>query len=228
MLVRGVPIRDAEGAVERWFGTVTDIDDGHRLSEDRELLANELAHRIKNIFAVITGLISLRARGDEKLLAFGDDLNATIQALSRAQGFVHPLSGAGAELLGLLKEMMAPYSYNDGASVSITGDPVCFGAKSATPLALVFHELATNATKYGALSRDTGRVEINVTQADKDVVITWRETGGPQVSPPDKAGFGSRLISRAIKNQMSGKLDQTWDKNGLIVTISLPLELIAK
>ncbi len=226
VISRAIPARHDSGPT-RWFGTLTDIDDGRRLSEDRELLAGELAHRIKNIFAVISGLISLRARGDEKLLKFGDELNATIQSLSRAQGFIDPLSGDGAELLGLLNSLMAPYATGHEALVTVSGDAVSFGAKSATPLALVFHELATNAAKYGALSQEGGRVDITVGKIGDAVQIDWRESSGPEVNAPQSEGFGSRLITRSVTNQMSGKIERNWLPQGLHTRIIIPREQLA-
>jgi len=224
MLVRGVPIRDAEGQIGRWFGTLTDIDTGHRLSENRELLAGELAHRIKNIFAVMAGLISMRARGDDKLMEFSADLNATIQSLSGAQDLVRPLDGTGAELLGLLEVLLAPYSSGSRLAVELSGDPVKFGAKAATPLALVFHELGTNAAKYGAFSVDGGVVSVHVSALENEVQIVWQETGGPTVEQPSSAGFGSRLVSRSIKNQLGGSVQHDWNSDGLVATITLPLD----
>ena len=224
MLSRGTPFRNEAGEIERWFGTLTDIDAGHRLSQDRELLAGELAHRIKNIFAVISGLVGLRARGDDTLVAFANDLTSTIHALSRAQDLVRPLDGTGSEMPILLDALLAPYSGGTQASVQVSGDPAKFGAKAATPLALIFHELGTNAAKYGALSQETGKLSIKVAQVDDKVTIVWRETGGPPVAEPTSEGFGSRLIARSVKNQLGGTIQHNWDSAGLIVTIALPLE----
>lgn len=227
MLARGLPVRGPNGQIERWFGTITDIDDTHRHSEERELLASELAHRIKNIFSVISGLITLRARGDEKLEAFGEELGATIRSLGRAQDFVRPLkSEKGDELVSLLDILMAPYQDGKGTRVQITGDRVKVGAKAATPLALVFHELATNAAKYGALSIPDGTLSITIAKNGHNVSIGWRENNGPPAKEPTSNGFGSRLIEMATRNQLGGAIERQWNEDGFAVDISLPLDRI--
>lgn len=227
MLSRALPLHDANGEITGWFGTLTDIDDTHRQKEERELLAGELAHRIKNIFSVISGLISLRSRGDEKLETFGQELTAAIRSLGRAQDFVRPLdSEKSDELVALLDILMAPYQDGAGKRVALTGDRVEVGPRAATPLALIFHELATNAAKYGALSEVVGRVTIAIERREDSVTIAWQEHGGPEVQEPDSQGFGSRLIDMATRNQLGGNLDKVWDANGLAVNITLPLERI--
>ncbi|WFL78426.1 PAS domain-containing protein [Altererythrobacter arenosus] len=224
VIARGLPFKTADGIVERWFGTITDIDDGHRLSDTRELVAKELAHRIKNIFAVISGLITLRTRGHAELEAFGQEINATIRTLGRAQEFVRPLDKDGSEELSeLLELLMSPYQDGAGGRVTIIGDAVPICQKVATPIALVFHEFATNATKYGALSTDKGSVSIEIEQDGEEVAIRWHERGGPRVSSPEQFGFGTRLADTAIRNQLGGKIERDWQADGLIVEITVPL-----
>ena len=227
MLSRGVPVTHEDGTIDRWFGTLTDIDEGHRLSESRELLAGELSHRIKNIFAVISGLVSLRTRGNPELEKFGREINETVRALGRAQEFVRPLdSEKGDELVGLLEVLMAPYQNGAGDRVSITGDKVEIGSRVATPMALVFHELATNAAKYGALSDNNGRISLDIKRTGDTVVITWQERDGPSAALPDRQGFGGRLIDTAVMNQLGGAIDREWDSGGLRLEIALPLERV--
>ena len=161
-LSRALAIRDHDGAVRRWYGTLTDVDSSHKISESRDLLARELSHRIKNIFAVVAGLVSIRARRHEAARQFADELIDAIRALGRAHDFVRPVEGAkGDRLRGLLTELMAPYS--DGRErIEIGGKDCSIGARAATPLALIFHELATNSAKYGALSVEGGTVFIEI------------------------------------------------------------------
>ena len=223
MLSRAVPSTD-DPETARWFGTLTDIDDATRLLRERELLAGELAHRIKNIFSVIIGLISLHARGNAANETFAATLSDTIRALSRAQEFALQIDRIDAkDLKGLLEVLMAPYGAPGTAAVTITGPPVAFSVRAATPLALVFHEMATNSAKYGALSAATGTLAIAIERTAEDAVITWRETGGPQIEPPTNEGFGSRLMTMAISNQLGGRLEQSWEPGGLRAAITLPL-----
>lgn len=223
VLSRAVPSTD-DPETARWFGTLTDIDDARRALEERELLAGELAHRIKNVFSVIIGLTSLHARGNAVHEAFAHALSENIRALARAQDFALQMDSVRAEdLKDLLEVLMAPYGAPGSSAVSITGDAVSFGARAATPLALVFHEMATNSAKYGALSRIDGTVVISVSQGENDATITWQEAGGPSTQPPKSEGFGSRLMTMAITHQLGGSMEQEWNPEGLSATIRVPL-----
>jgi PAS domain S-box-containing protein len=220
-LSRALPVRNAEGAITRWYGTLTDVDDGHRLSESRDLLARELSHRIKNIFAVVAGLVSIRARRREELQEFADELNEAIRALGRAHDFVRPVEGAkGDSLHGLLAELMAPYCV--GADrVRIDGGDCEIGTRAATPLALIFHELATNSAKYGALSVEAGKIRIDIDCSDGDEFtrLHWREEGGPPIGEIRAEGFGTRVLTMAVESQLGGSLERRYLSTGLEVDL---------
>lgn len=224
MLSRAVPLKGEDGEVSGWFGTVTDIDNNHRIGEARELVANELSHRIKNIFAVVSGLISLRARGAEELSNFAKEINETIRTLARAHDFVRPFDNqSGDDFLELIEVLMAPYQDKAGQRIAITGDSIPIASRIATPVALVFHELATNASKYGALSVDGGTVAISSSNDGEKLAIEWRENGGPKIGAPESTSFGARLIDTAVSAQLGGSIDREWDEDGLKVTMALPL-----
>ena len=228
VLMQVLPLLDAEGEVEQWFATATDIDDGHRLSESRELMARELAHRIKNIFAVITGLVSLRARGKSDVKEFAEQLIETIHSLGRAQDFVRPLTEEkGEDLRGLLDVLMAPYADGGKHQVRIEGVTAPIGMRAATPIALIFHELATNSAKYGALSAEGGEVEIALREGDDTIEIVWHETGGPQVTPPESEGFGTRLLRMSVESQLDGSINREWNDGGLVVRLVIPRRTLA-
>lgn len=228
-LSRALPLKGRDGNVVRWFGTLTDVDTGHREIESRDLLARELSHRIKNIFAVIAGLVSLRSRRRPELREFAEELSSSIRALGRAHDFVRPLEGATKNsLTALLTELMAPYALSENR-ISITGADCPIGPRAATPLALVFHELATNAAKYGALSVEGGRVAIAVDCENGDGMtrVTWREQGGPAVGQPATDGFGTRLLAMAIEGQLAGRFERRYLTTGLEIDITIPDEAIA-
>ncbi len=226
------PTENGDEEPRRWFGTVTDRDDHHRHLQSREMLANELSHRIKNIFAVVSGLIAMRSRRYPEMKEFADDLNGTIRALGRAHDFVRPVAGAkGDSLSGLLKELMAPYFGGGDDRVILSEGDCAIGPRSATPLALIFHELATNSAKYGSLSVDEGKVRIHFDCDGDDAEIVWREQGGPAPQRPaddgSNAGFGSRLVKMAVEGQLNGRMDHIWHDDGLEVRLNLPLPTIA-
>ena len=232
VLGRALPIRSEDGKITRWFGTCTDIHEQREAAEEREVIAQELSHRIKNIFAVISGLISFAARRRPELAGAAEDLRERIAALGRAHDFVRPHSRLSRpvdqnSLHGLLDELFAPYQ-RDGAGLHVTGDDLPIDDRAATPLALLFHELATNAAKYGALSADQGRVAIQVAIGPDAVTLDWTETGGPPVRPAATEGFGSKLIELSAMRQLGGTVTRDWRPEGLAVRIVLPAGALSR
>ena len=227
-LGRAVPVRDAKGKITRWIGTCTDIHDERMAAERSELLSQELSHRIKNIFSIVTGLIGLSARRDPALRPFARTLSERVAALGRAHDFARPHSEKSrpvvdsVALKGLLGKLFEPYSIDGNVRVRLLGDDPDVDDKGATPLALLYHELATNAAKYGALSVPDGHVDIHVQQADQTLRIVWDETGGPPVEgPPPREGFGSQLVALSVEKQLDGRVVREWRREGLRVTVEL-------
>lgn len=234
-LSRAMPIRNAEGAVTRWFGTGTDIAEMKRLEQAKALLSQELSHRIKNIFAVISALLALSARQYPEARAFARAARTRIAALARAHEFVRPHTESsrpsldGTTLHAFLRDLFLPYDDEAGQPrVIISGDDADFDDQAATPVALLFHELATNAAKYGALSAPEGRVDLTTLRAGDRYVMTWRERGGPPVTgTPDASGFGSSLLALSVEGQLGGGLEQTWAAGGLQVVADVPATALA-
>ncbi len=223
-----VPVVENEGEPVRWFGTVTDIDEVHQALEERDLLAKELAHRIKNIFAVVIGLAMLKARKAPEHEPFARDLTRVLQALGRAHEFVRPEDGAMQDSLkGLLEALFAPYSDSDDSPrVQIEGADAAISQRSATPLALVFHELATNSAKYGALSTEEGHVNLVVSDADDAIALVWTEHGGPPVREASESGFGSRLVEMSVTGQLQGSWERRFEPGGLVVELTMAKEAL--
>ncbi|MGV8832800.1 MAG: PAS domain-containing protein [Devosia sp.] len=230
-----LPIRDASGAIIRWIGTCTDIHETKLAAEERELVAQELSHRIKNIFAVLTGIISLSARGRPEVKPFADELRQRIYALGEAHDFVRPHSKgtepavSQSSLRSLIERLMRPYHASDAERVSFQGEDATIDDGAATPLALLFHELATNAAKYGALSVEEGHVVLTGrSAADGRYHLTWKEAGGPSVVSSSSDGFGSRVIELSVQGQLRGELERIWDSDGLRVEIDLPVDAMTR
>jgi PAS domain S-box-containing protein len=228
---RAMPIRNGAGDIVRWIGTCTDIDEQKRLAERNEILSQELSHRIKNIFSVINALIGLSARDYPESRNFAKTLGERVTALGSAHDFVRPHSersrpkSISPTLQGMMAQIFAAYpAYADGR-MTIDGDDLPIDDRAATPMALVFHELATNAIKYGALKYGAGTVAIRITTHDDGVTIIWSEDGCTEtVSEPESAGFGTRLIMMSITQQLGGTISKNWRKTGLQVEIGLPLK----
>jgi PAS domain S-box-containing protein len=227
-LGRALPVREG-GRIVRWIGTCTDIHETKLAAEQNEILNRELSHRIKNIFAVVAGLIELTGRANRELRPLFKDLVERIVALGRAHNFARPHSEQSrprvpnGQLHGLLNELMAPYQSADGRRVTIVSDAIKLDDRGATPIALIMHELATNAAKYGALKEAEGHVTITSVQDGEEVTITWQERGGPRVAgAPERRGFGSSLISLSAERQLAGKLAERWDPEGVTFELKVP------
>jgi PAS domain S-box-containing protein len=227
-LGRALPIRDRDGTITRWFGTCTDIHDSKLLQEQREIITHELSHRIKNIFSVIGGLVTLTTRQNPALANFASDLRDRIVALGRAHDFVRPHSDASRpgksqnSLFGMLEQLLSPYRSGAGDRIAIAGEDLEIDDRSATPLALLFHELATNAAKYGALHTPEGKVVISACRRDSAIELIWDEQGGPIVTEPDHEGFGTKLIALSVTRQMGGEIRREWRPGGLLVRLIIP------
>lgn len=229
VLGRALPLRGADGAIDRWYGTCTDIHAAKETTENLALLSQELSHRIKNIFAIVNGLIGQSARWYPECKAFASDIQQRLGALGRAHDFVRPHSEASRSiatlptLQNLLREILRPYRAMDDHRIDITGDEVMIDDRSATPLALVLHELATNAAKYGALSTPSGRVTIDTSLIGDACRIRWTEAGGPPIErEPDHRGFGAKLTAVSVEGQLGGVLTRRWLPEGLDVVLECP------
>nr|WP_314527328.1 PAS domain-containing protein [uncultured Brevundimonas sp.] len=235
-LGRAVAIHDEEGRITRWFGTCTDIDELKRLEQGRELVSQELSHRIKNIFAVVSALVALSARQYPEAKAFSASLRTRIAALARAHEFVRPHTETSQPTVGattlhtFLADLFKAYADDVGlARVIISGDDAVFDDQAATSVALLFHELATNAAKYGALSQKEGSVLLHTAQDGDRFVLTWSERDGPRIDgPPSRSGFGSSLATLSVEGQLGGKLEREWNAAGLKVIVDLPATALSR
>ena len=235
-LGRATPIRNEAGEITRWFGTCTDIEELKRSESSKDLLSQELSHRIKNIFAVVSSLIALSAREHPEARAFAAAARHRINALARAHEFVRPHSEVSQPMIGkttlhtFLTALFKPYVDATGVSrVRIEGDDATFDDQAATSVALLFHELATNAAKYGALSTADGSVLLRTRNEGDRFILTWTEKGGPRIeSKPVRQGFGSALSALSVEGQLGGRLERRWESGGLVLEADLPATALSR
>ncbi|PZR36243.1 sensor histidine kinase [Caulobacter segnis] len=195
--------------------------EARQAAERQQLMINELNHRVKNTLVVVQSLArhSLRDGGALGLRQFND----RIHALAGAHDLLTRRSWEGADLGDILAETLQPYA----AQTTLDGPPLPLSPNSAVALAMIFHELATNASKYGALSREGGRVTISWRlEGRARAVIRWEERGGPPVTPPERKGFGSRLVAASLKGELAGAATFDYAPEGLtcLLTIVAPVK----
>ena len=222
------------GIVDRvMFGIFLDVTGRKQAEEGSELLAGEMSHRVKNLLAIATGLTQLTGRSAKSVEAMTGELTQRLTALGRAHDLVRPLPGeqGTAALLGdLLAILLAPYDETTAFSgrIRISVARMGVGEQTATALAMVIHELATNSVKYGSLSCGSGFLDVSSKLDGDNICVIWAETGGPEITEtPVLKGFGSRLTARSVAGQLGGRLDYDWQASGLVVTIRMRQDRLA-
>lgn len=228
-------IRDETGRIVGAINMLVDITDRKKAEEQRQLLLREMNHRAKNFIAVASSLVTLSAKHAKTKDDLAGTVRARLDALLRAHELVRPAivdlvepKRPAVPLEGLIRAIFDPYVdpdiQADEGRLIATGPGVLVGQHSATGLALLFHELATNAAKYGALAREEGCVEISWSVEGDKLVLLWSERGGPRIDhPPELEGFGTQLSRMSITGQLGGDLKRTWRPEGLLLELSLPV-----
>jgi PAS domain S-box-containing protein len=228
------PIRNDQGKVIGASKIARDITDRRQAEEQKNLLLKEMNHRVKNLLMLAGGLVSLSARSPGTPEEMVHTLRGRLDALARAHELILPDIGNGAAIgdtattLGALLEVIfCPFVIGDDGNdprIVSTGPDIPISGRAVTTVALLLHEFATNAAKYGALSSPAGRVQVEWTIAAGELVLTWSEKGGPTIAgKPEREGFGSSLARRAT-SQLGAEISQSWVAEGLIIRLTTPLK----
>jgi two-component sensor histidine kinase len=228
---------DEDGIVERVvFGTFLDVSGRKQAEEINELLAGEMAHRVKNLLAIASGLTAITARSATSAPELADALTRRLIALGRAHDLTRSVPGGGGDgdgalLSDLLAVLLAPYDDDGtfGGRLRVAVPMMRVGERAATTLALVIHELATNALKYGALSNATGSLDLSHCPEKDGFVLQWVERGGPPIVRPTGAGgFGSSLVRRSMASQLGGSIDYDWSSDGVVISLRIEPDRLAR
>jgi len=219
------PVRDHTGAIVGASTIARDITDRKRRREEQALIVREMHHRIGNLLAVVQSIISFSKRRSAAVEDFATDLSDRIVALAAAHQLVLPEPGdsprAMVTTLGeAMEALLKPYFHV--GRISIKAPALTIDESALTPLALLLHELATNAAKYGALAVAGGALDIAVAVEGERVRIVWRETGG-QAPNAKREGFGSGLLKAAAQS-LDAQIERRWEAPALTIAIDMPHE----
>ncbi len=215
------PIMDADGRVISASKIARDITERKRTEAHISILAREAEHRAKNVLATVQAIVHLTEA--ETVADYKNAVEGRVQALANVHTLFVKSRWSGAELHDLVTKELAPYRKGDGTRVAIEGPAIALEPDTAQTIAVVVHELTTNAVKYGALSVIEGRIVVSWTLNNSGrLVLRWTETGGPAVSTPTRKGVGTRVIASMIK-QAGGEIRSDWHPTGLLCEISIPI-----
>ncbi|MGC8201181.1 HWE histidine kinase domain-containing protein [Aliiroseovarius sp. PTFE2010] len=190
-----------------------------RTSQNQDTIISELNHRVRNVFALVRGIIT-----QSRTVQNRDEINVILDRISAlTQAHDQLTHHNGVSLSRLLKSEVQAFTGANEDKLTLVGPDQWASADAAPTIALVLHELVTNAVKYGALSNQTGTVKLSVDHDDNEhVVLTWEENGGPEVQEPDRRGFGSTIIENSIPFELGGEAEVHYCRSGLRVTLRIP------
>jgi two-component sensor histidine kinase len=196
-------------------------------TRNQSVLIQELEHRVKNMLSLVQSLANQTIADEPAAQVFRDTFLGRLQALAQAENLVFDGHAQEIELERLVRRSIEPFEAADAGALIAEGPPLRLPARSARIIALVLHELGTNATKHGALSVPEGRVRISWQVEDRaegrQVRLHWREEGGPEVTPPDRRGFGTRLLTNLAGYELDGQAELKHAVGGLEYSIAFPL-----
>lgn len=220
--------RDPDGKARRVANIVVDVTERKKAEERTRLLIDELNHRVKNTLATVQAIVAQTLNGEGSAADRRETIEARLQSLSRSHNLLTRENWEGAALHEVVREALRPFIRSqDGRQVSVDGPQLLLRPKVALSLGMALHELATNASKYGALSADVGQVAVWWTPSTADGVpfldLFWQERGGPTVHPRSRRGFGSRLIEQGLAHELGGSARLDYLPDGLYCTIRFPM-----
>lgn len=218
------PIRNEHGVIVGASKIARDITVQLQAQEQQKMLMGEMQHRVKNLFSLAQAIVSISAKSSASQKDVIGSVQARLSSLARAHDLIlsdrtlGAQQGLRASLLTLIRTLLEPYSGGD--RISIAGDDCDIGGKAVANLALLLHELATNAAKYGSLSADDGRLAIEVSASEDEVRLFWTESGGPPPSIERSPGFGSRL-ERGLATALGATVERKWKETGLVASMTI-------
>jgi PAS domain S-box-containing protein len=227
------PVKDGNGRVVGASKIARDITERRRAEERQAMLLREMSHRVKNLFALSGAVITLSTRSAKSPEDLAEQVRNRLGSLARAHDLTlpdlkHEQAVTPTTLQALLRTVVSPYEEQGRDRVTAVGPEVTITGHAVTSLALLLHELATNAAKYGGLSTPAGSLAVDWAIEDGTLSLTWAERGGPSAGGGvGVEGFGTWLVDSTIKRQLQGRISRRWDTDGLTIEMSMPLDRLA-
>jgi len=217
---------DAAGRLVRLSGLGVDVTDRKQAEIRQGLLVAELDHRVKNVLVRVAAIVTETRETSHSMDEFVKTLGGRLQSMAAAHALLSKGRWQGVGIADLIRDQLAPYA--TGANATIQGPNIMLAAASTQALAMVVHELATNAVKFGALSTPSGRVSVGWDappggEGAAHLTVEWREAGGPPVTKPTRSGFGTSLIDELIAHELGGMVDLAFEPDGVCCRMKLPL-----
>jgi PAS domain S-box-containing protein len=212
-------VRRSDGSVDYFVSVVEDICGQKYAEEQIHLLMREARHRVKNILAIVLAIAHQTAARDPPCFAI---FTERIRALAATQNLLIRSEWRGADADGLVRAQLAHLADFFGSRIAVHGPKLHLNAAAAQAVGLALHELATNAGKYGALSTDTGRIEVSWRVDGAAFAMSWTESGGPSVRPPERQGFGTTVIDTMVKRTLGGEVQLDYAPSGLAWRLTCP------
>ncbi len=222
------PVLDESGDVVQHFASFVDLTKQKQEQAQSTMMISELNHRVKNTLATVQSIVWQALRRDSDPKAIREAIESRLFALSRSHDLLTRENWEGAGLLDLVKEAMEPFGVTHSRTerLVITGKNIRFPPNVTLALGIAFHELATNAVKYGAFSNEAGSILlawiIKAAPGGDRLILRWQEKDGPPVTPPTRKGFGSRVIERGLPHELQGTVNLDYQADGVVCTINIP------
>ena len=216
-------------AVDRALKEALEREERQRVELRTRLLVAELSHRVKNTLMTVVSIARQTLRRSQTLPEFEGSFLGRIQALASAHALLLRGNWGDMDLQDLMAEALKPFRKRDGSNILVQGECVLLPPQLALTMNLIVHELATNAAKYGSLSTELGRVDVQwsvVDNGDPKLRLLWQERGGPTVTPPARKGFGTTLIQRSVSFEMDGEADLQFEPGGVRCELVFPLTAV--
>ncbi|KEO88688.1 hypothetical protein EH31_16160 [Erythrobacter longus] len=222
------------GIIATYLPVETSTDEEGETRSD--FLMRELDHRVKNMLAIILSIAEITARSNTDISTYKNDFRARLESMARTHNLLAQAQWSGLEFRALVEEEL--FAIAPRQAITIEGPELSISPVAAQSLAMFLHELAANAAKYGALASDVGAIAIaweiqpgaggaggagDAGGAGGALILNWQESGGPSVTPPEREGFGGKVINRLFKRQLEAEVQTRWDASGIQLEAKIPL-----